>query len=130
MGYTNFHLQQLLYTKVILQISPHLVVCQHYKFQSGINHGFDGMNSRKNLYKYAGPRTLIALGRLESNEKSTTKDNNDDLAPNHGSLTTSKTSTLYVRTRTQQIPEKLPSNEELTTYDYPCPHPSHPCLAP
>uniref|UniRef100_J3NB55 Uncharacterized protein n=1 Tax=Oryza brachyantha TaxID=4533 RepID=J3NB55_ORYBR len=111
---------------VIPQISPHLVVGQHYKFQSGINHGFDGMNSRKNLYKYARPRTLIALGRLESNEKSTTKDSNDDLASNHGSLTTSKTSTFHVRTRSRS----LPSNEEVTTYDYPCPHPSHPCLAP
>nr|CBX24388.1 hypothetical_protein [Oryza glaberrima] len=103
---------------VILQISHRLVAGQNYEFQSsiknlsqnittsspifpsqptGINHGF--VNSRKNLYKHAIPRTLTELGEFASREDSTTADNNVDLTPKHQSLTASKTGAIHVRAK-------------------------------
>uniref|UniRef100_A0A0E0F2C5 Uncharacterized protein n=1 Tax=Oryza meridionalis TaxID=40149 RepID=A0A0E0F2C5_9ORYZ len=130
---------------VILQISHRLVAGQYYEFQSGINHGF--VNSRKNLYKHAIPRTLTELGELASREDSTTADKNVDLTPKHQSLTVSKTGTIHVRAKahmnldeeliTEDYPRPRPnhpssialSNEEFTTKDYPRPRPNHPSIA-
>uniref|UniRef100_A0A0E0MC54 Uncharacterized protein n=1 Tax=Oryza punctata TaxID=4537 RepID=A0A0E0MC54_ORYPU len=129
---------------VILQISHCLVVGQHYEFQSGISHGF--VNSRKNLYKRAIPRTLMELGELTLSEDSTTMDNNVDLAPKHQRSTASKTMIIHVREKahlnpnegfiTEDYPRPRPnhpskalSNEELSTEDYPRPHPNHPNVA-